>query len=45
MTEHADHPYNLPAMHGGVAEYMPQNLPAREAPLNPSGKLEHQFFL
>ena len=45
MAEHANHPHNLTAMHCGMFEHMPQNFPAREAPLDFAGKLQHQFDL
>ena len=45
MSEHANHADDLPAMHGGMFEHMPQDVPAREAPLNVARKLQIQLDL
>jgi hypothetical protein len=40
VSEHANHADDLPAMHDGMVEHMPQDFPARKAPLNVARKLQ-----
>ena len=42
-SEHANHADDLPAMHDGMIENMPQDFPARKVPLNFAGKLQIQL--
>jgi len=43
VSEHANHTDNLPAMHDGMVEHMPQDFPARKTSLNVAGKLQIQL--
>jgi hypothetical protein len=45
VTEHANHADDLAAMHGGMFEHVPQDLPAREVPLNSARELQIQLDL
>ena len=43
VSEHANHSDDLPAMHDGMVEHMPQDFPARKTSLNVAGKLQIQL--
>jgi len=43
VSEHANHTDDLPAMHDGMVEHMPQDFPARKAPFNVARKMQIQL--